>query len=401
MVAILLGMLMGSSGLCVGTARVDITPTEPLPLGGYTDRGSALLEPGGEPLFARAVAFRNGPLQVVVVASDMLTTPDSLVREVAARVPKGIHLFLSATHTHSAPDSQMLNDKMTLNVPGIANYKRSQLEWTAERLAQAVVAALRDAVRPANDIALWERHVRANRPRRAFGEPDDMLTLVAPAVGDPWLAHYAAHAVVHGSERMTTSGDWPAHLGAMLRSAAVLPGAIGDVSPIADGPSGDVRMEGFLGRFAALDTAAGRRTVWQPGDLFGWIEQPIALGAVKPHPTFATAYGVPDALAQIVVNRFAPREAAIRAFRLGKLAIIGVPGEPTGAIGRRIRDAGRRLGFEAVLVVSHVDGWIGYILEPADYGRGGYEATLSFHGPETGERVVEAATAALALLAGR
>ena len=308
MVAIILGMLIGSSGLCVGTARVDITPVEPLPLGGYIDRGSALLEPGGEPLFARAVAFRNGPLAVVVVASDMLTTPDSLVREVAARLPKGTHLFLSATHTHCAPDSQMLNDKMTLNVPGIANYKRSQLEWTADRLAQAAKLALADAVRPVGQIALWERHVRANRPRRAFGEPDDMLTLLLPPSGDPWIAHYAAHPVVYGSERMTTSGDWPTQLSTMLHAAALLPGAIGDVSPKTDGTTGEARMGSFLAPFANLDTAGGRTQIWSAGDPFAWVEQAIALGPVKPHPTFASAYRVPDALAQIVVTRFAPKE---------------------------------------------------------------------------------------------
>ena len=399
MVAMLLGVLVGASGMRVGTARVDITPTDPLPLGGYTERKDALAEPGGEPLFARAVAFREGTTSVVVVASDMLTTPDSLVREVAARLPAGTHLFLSATHTHSAPDSQMLNDRMTLKVPGIANYKRSQLEWTAERLAQAARLALASATQPVGEVDVWERHVPANRPRRRFGVPDDMLTCVLPGTGDPWIAHFAAHAVVYGPDSRTTNGDWPSHLGYQLRAVAVLPGAIGDVSPIADGPTGAARMEAFLGRFAGLDLALGRRTVWRAGDPMVWVEQPIALAAVKPHPTFGSAYGVPDVLAQMVVTKFAPTQAAIRAFRVGKLAVVGVPGEPTGQIGRRIRDAGRRLGFGAVLVVSHVDGWIGYILEPADYARGGYEATLSFHGPDTGERVVEAGVAALRRLA--
>lgn len=42
---------------------------------------------------------------------------------------------------------------------------------------------------------------------------------------------------------------------------------------------------------------------------------------------------------------------------------------------------------------------MGYILAPEDYDRGGYEATLAFHGREIGPRVVEAAKLALEKLA--
>jgi hypothetical protein len=38
---------------------------------------------------------------------------------------------------------------------------------------------------------------------------------------------------------------------------------------------------------------------------------------------------------------------------------------------------------------------MGYILDPKDYARGGYEATLSFYGANEGDLVVKAATNAL------
>ena len=47
------------------------------------------------------------------------------------------------------------------------------------------------------------------------------------------------------------------------------------------------------------------------------------------------------------------------------------------------------------MVCSHVNGWMGYILAPEDYDRGGYEATLSFYGREEGTKVVEAGIKAL------
>jgi hypothetical protein len=59
------------------------------------------------------------------------------------------------------------------------------------------------------------------------------------------------------------------------------------------------------------------------------------------------------------------------------------------------------MGFSSVLVCSHVNGWMGYILDPEDYDRGGYEATLSFYGREEGTKVVDAAVAALKALRAR
>ena len=104
----------------VGTSTVSITPPEPLPLGGYTQRGGAVFQPGGDDLFARTVVLRQRSETIAVTSVEMLTVPESLYREVKERLPAGVKLFLAATHTHSAPDSQMLNERMTIPVPGIA-----------------------------------------------------------------------------------------------------------------------------------------------------------------------------------------------------------------------------------------------------------------------------------------
>lgn len=398
MLAIVAAAVLGGPWLTVSTAVADLTPPEPLPLGGYTERGDRDFEPGGEPLAARVVILEQPGVRVAVVSADLLTIPESLEREVKARLPDDVRLFLAATHTHSAPDSQMLNDRMTFKIPGIASYKRRWLDWAADRIAGGVRDALGRAAEPHGDVQVWERHVDANRPRRPGGWPDTMLTVVGST--DPptrWFAHFAAHAVVYGADNLRTNPDFPTPLLRRLGAFAFLPGAIGDVSPRADGPDAPSRMEDLLRRF--VGTVPAPRVVASAPDRLEWASEPIELAAPTPHPEFAKAYGVPDALAQLVVKQFAPKSAAVRAFRIGKLAVVGVPGEPTGAVGRTIRDAGRRLGFDPVLVVSHVDGWIGYVLEPDDYRRGGYEATLSFNGPDTGTRVVEASERALYRLA--
>jgi hypothetical protein len=58
----------------------------------------------------------------------------------------------------------------------------------------------------------------------------------------------------------------------------------------------------------------------------------------------------------------------------------------------------RRAAPGPLLVAAHAGGWLGYLLEPEDYARGGYETCLSFHGRELAPRFVAAAAGVLGRL---
>ncbi len=357
------------------------------------------MEPGGDPLYARSTILTPpGEPPIAVVVVDMLTVPESLAAAVRERIPPRVRLFLIATHTHSAPDSQMLNARMTFSIPGIASFKTRWLEWYAEHIAAGVDAARKsERVQVAEwDVRSW--HVALNRGRRVGALPDRSATMIGfkAAGGDSqnlWL-HYAAHAVFWGPERLQTSGDWPDRV-AQATGASVLVGAIGDVSPAADGASPAERIATF-GRTMSEGLAHAGVEPCSPSASIRWVEEAIPNAKPVPHPEFARSNRIPDALAQTLVDKFAPPgPSTIVAFRIGKTAIVGVPGEPTSHLGRRVRDFGRNLGFERVLVCSHVNGWIGYILDAKDYARGGYEATLSMFGPNHGDDVVAAGQKAL------
>lgn len=373
------------SGLTVQSSKIDLTPPEPLPLGGYTERKGALFAPGGDPLWCRTEVLSEGKSRVALVSLEMLTVPESLVREVSARLPKDVRVFLSATHTHCAPDSQMLNDRMTFAIPGIASYKRRWLTWYADQIAKGIQGALKSLPTSVLTIELESSILAMNRGRRTGAKPSPReWTVLANHV--PLITSYAAHATLFDKDRLQLSGDWP---GAIMkqRGGIFLPGAIGDVSPLPVGKTPLEQIQSFVDVFRKLphhgdtiDTAPLR-----------WNQSSIPIDKPKPHPTFAQTNKIPEPLAQGLVEKFAPSNPVITSVRLGNLAIVGVPGEPTADLGRRIEDAGRELGFTGTIVVSHVNGWMGYILTPDDYDRGGYEATLSFNGRRTGDRVVAAA----------
>lgn len=378
---------------------MDLTPPEFLPLGGYTARQGRRPTSTGDPIYARVVLFKMADIELAMVSVELLTVPESLVREVRARIPKGVRLFLAATHTHSAPDSQMLNDRMTISVPGIAKFEPKWLEWYASRISKAIADAGTRTPVWSRAVEVEIHHLDLNRGRRSTVFPDQTATWVRDwTTRTPIFFSYAAHAVFNGEERNTVSGDWPGAVAERLRTPVIV-GPIGDVSPQALGTSPAARIQAFVdaisAKFGKASTSDGGFGFTTPTAQFRFWTEPIVLDSVRPHPDFAANNRIPQAMAESLVKIFAPPRGEVTAFRIGKLCVVGVPGEPTAALGRRMRDAGRNLGFDSVVVASHVNGWIGYVLEESDYTRGGYEASLSFHGPRTADRLFEAAIRAM------
>jgi hypothetical protein len=330
----------------------------------------------------------SGKKRVAVVSVETLTIPESLVREVRRRLPAGVGLFMAASHTHAAPDSQMLNDRMTFAIPGIATYRRRQLAWYADRIAAGVRLAMESPRRALPYCELVQSAPNLNRARRDGARVD--ATARAVRSGKPLIVHFGAHPTLYDETELRTRGDWPGEV--MHRTGGlVLLGPIGDASPVplATDPGEAVSL--LSTRLLESLDRSGRVLRTEPLE---FVQEPIRFGNAVPHPSFAQNNGVPEALAKNLVTKFAPPKSTLCALRIGKLVLIGVPGEPSGSVGRQIAEAYRRRGLTA-LVVSHVNGWAGYILDPAEYRAGGYEADLAFFGPGAGDAVAAAAKSAL------
>lgn len=91
-----------------GVARVDITPEEPVWLGGYAARTKPA-EGALHPLWAKALALKDSAgNKAVLVTTDILGYPKDVAERIRARIEQeyGLpraNLILSASHTHSAP----------------------------------------------------------------------------------------------------------------------------------------------------------------------------------------------------------------------------------------------------------------------------------------------------------
>jgi hypothetical protein len=387
-----------ASPILVRFGVADITPPEALPLGGYTARKGALGVLGDEKLHARCLMLEQGDEPpIFVVSVDLLTAPESLVEAVKAKMPKG-ELILAATHTHSAPDSQMLNKRMNFAIPGIASFNQRWLDWYAERIASACDLAVAMKPMRADELAYRAADVDANRGRREGAQPIKNAFRLESTDGVALLASYAAHGTIYEEDSVKISGDWPAAWAEKL-NCPVLVGAIGDVSPAPEGTTPEEKIKSMVEKLQGGLEKTPVKVISEEKLFLHFNRCPIELGEVVPHPKFASSFGAPDALANMIVKKFAPEKAEITAFSIGDVAVVGIPGELCSSLGRQVVEAGAKAGFAQTIIVSHANGWIGYILDPEDYDKGGYEATLSFHGREIGLRVVKAAAKALSDLA--
>lgn len=355
----------------------SLVPAEPLPLGGYSERSGAKFTEGGQDLGVFTIRTGN----TVIAAVELVTIPRSLAKAVRQRTP-GLNVVLFATHTHCAPDSQLLNDRMTVPVPGVATFQRKWLNWYADEIASAVKVTRELS----GEWSAQSYFAPLARARRKLAVPDNRVVTIM-AGGRPALTLFGAHPTLMEPTWTKLDGDWP---GAYMRryGGLCVTGPIGDASPVPPAPG--LAMERQPDLFArGLNQAI----------LTGGVESlpaptvkrvPIKVPAAIAHPDFAASYKITPEIAKIVVEKFAEPEAEITLLTFGKFVVVGVPGEPTAAVARDIQEIGRKNGFSQVYVASHCDGWIGYLLQPADYDRGGYEATLSFYGREGANAVLDA-----------
>ncbi len=150
-----LGSLLTSSHLVaadaplqVGVAQVEITPPLGFPMAGYYHERLATAT--HDPLWAKAIVFRNGPTSAAWVACDLTGVAIDLSTEVRRKAAEktGIpyeNIVVSATHSHTAPDyTRSLYRHLGPAAELVTETDKKRAEYAGQlidRTAQAIVDA--------------------------------------------------------------------------------------------------------------------------------------------------------------------------------------------------------------------------------------------------------------------
>ncbi len=242
-----------------GFGKSDLTPRLGVQLAGYGPYRNRAAQEIVAPLAARAAVIRDGKTTVVLLSLELCGTPRPLAERirvfVAARLGcRADDVFLSSTHTHSAPsvggmfgwgepDAVYLE---TLPARAAEAAVRAQaalaeVEWRHAHVACEGIAVNRETD---TGFALNANFAERMNPRWRPAKPEqtDPSVRVLAAYGADGklvglLHHFGCHPVVYGEKTAAIHGDFVGlasiqleakHAGAV---AIFLPGALGDVNP--------------------------------------------------------------------------------------------------------------------------------------------------------------------------
>ena len=379
-------------------------------IGGFGGLTTRRAEGTLDPPEARALVLEQGDLRVAIVALDIViprpNLRDALLEEIG---PLEFDLLaLVATHSHSGPGGYL---------PGFLAERVTGGEYDPKqpaRLARAAARALERAVAdlaPAR-LASGSATVALARNRRfADGATDNELPVLRVDFADGRepivLFAYGAHASLLSPRADLYSADWPGAARAALATqgwrAIYVPGPLGDQEPKID-----------LGLWPSIDTERAKSTEYgnsianavkteaesltpqadvELAALERWVEPP----AVQLRRFCPLWWAKPFVNGS--VDAFISKRVPVQVVRAGDAELLFLPAEPGASVGAELRAGipARRTRF----VVDHANDWLGYVVDPEAFDRGGYEACFSFFGPGMAHWLTTQASESIGLLDAR
>jgi len=425
-VALCLGSFLAvvyANALEVCVARCDITPDvmgHKVPLAGY---GARLGRPSTgvhDPLYAKALFFRDGKTSMAIVTCDLRSVTPQLKQQTLQKATDlGLTmdtLFLCGSHTHDGPSifpekfwqlqfgecDPAVIDAMSSSIAG-------GLHAAATNLAPARVGFGSERF----DGFTRNRRWRYDNPARmTAGETaavNPILSILRVDGDDgkcrALLVHFATHPTLLGASNMLISAEWPGALQQALETA--FPGAValycngaeGDQSP--DGAKGAdefERVKDYGTRLAQRAQTVAQRIETKPN-------QPIGIVRITPDlPPIGFSPGArngPYKSYEPLARAVLPKQAEIQVLRIGDTALAGLPGEPICEVGVDTQKQVAAAGFKNVLTIGLANDYLGYIVNEKEYPHGGYEVDeRSYYGPGLGSLLAAKAGEAARKLSG-
>ncbi len=214
--------------LTAGIARVDITPSVPIDLVGYSRRAEAAQHIRA-PLTATALALGSGSTTAVVIAADVPFLVPAHADRLRADIGDALgtsadHVMVSVSHTHGGPTTSAHGVKIGGRQRERSDNERAFIDAFPQQLVTAAIQAAdqMEPVRAAGgvgtvDLAVNRREKNAEGRMILGWDPDkpvdrDVGVLRIDRLDGTTLAvvvNYACHPVVVGPEDPGVNPDFP------------------------------------------------------------------------------------------------------------------------------------------------------------------------------------------------
>lgn len=421
----------------VGAARVDITPKDGTPLGGYYRfRGSAGVL---DPLFAKTMVMEKDGVHAAIVVLDLSGTVRPIVAEARKLIQQqcgieGDHVLISGTHTHTGPQQprgSMMDDITKVNSPAGVSYTSMLPVWIAESVKQAKanlspvsarvvigraegISFNRRILREGQQEAIWQPQKLTPKDRPAGPVDPEVGVLVFEAADKPVasLLNFAMHPTSVGGG-VKISADYP---GVFTKLVSERHGAE-MISIFANGCCGNINhndyFQGKRRRTLELGTALADAVdaAWpqlKPTQAFAprirseqvtlkrrsFTEAQIAKAKEMAANMLTKSFGtVPMAetvcILETLDKQDQPLLAEVQVIALSDdVAVVGLPGEIFVELGLALKKASP---FKHTFIAELSNGSIGYIPNQEAYPQGNYEIVSARGEASSGEKLIETA----------
>jgi len=402
----------GASSIRAGAARANLTPPLDIKaaLGGYGARMSRPATGVHDAIWAKALVLAQDERKFALVTADVLAFPPGFKAAVIERLVtngwSANQVLLLASHSHTSIDMMALHPGNAFGIPQVGIFQKELFELTADRLAKVIRDADKDLVpvlAGSATISVPER----NRNRRQGGgihDTDLTVTRIDTSGGrlQAVLVNWTAHPTFMDAQDMMFSGDWPGHLQRTIEAlighgvtVMFYNGAEGDQSPVPpDCRSHWERAERYGREMGILAWRSWEKIQPKEVSVFDYHTETINLPRRQPHPDFmktgGTEYGLNEVMMKTFLERLVPAQTHSTCLRLGDLVILGVPGEMAAELGLEAKSKVAQItGASSITIGGLADEWVSYILPAEEYGKGGYEASMSFYGETLDKALVE------------
>lgn len=399
-------------------------------------------------LWVKAIVFEVAGERLVLLKVPLPFSEDSLTHSMLDVLASRFGLDLrgrvitAATHSHAGP-ARFWQLPAPLGVAGIDNPDDELIVRFGERMAEVVAMAVDDLAPAEWGFAVledWDPEDRVYRDRRGANDPrwgkDPRLTVLGVRRGGEPLvvmANFAMHGTILGADNRLLSDDagggFEVELERELFERFGVPAmgvftqaGGGDAAPAGDrlGHRGEqrIQMVGVEGAGILVDVFEG--LTWQSstelavrsrlvGLQHGWIYgdsgefdsatgpilgslqcdiDPAAGRSQEGRPKECIELAGVFELLDLSLPHPELNQTYLTVGRLGPLAMVTVPGEPTHSIVEYARQQVEALGVTA-LVIGYSQDHLLYFTHPDDWYAGDYEAEFSVWGPWAGVHLVD------------
>lgn len=397
--------------LRAGYAKVEVTPTGPVMMGGYDLRGAP--SEGVYPhdhLYARALVFEASGVRVAFLEGDviMIQRTDLFRRRVseATGIPVE-NILLGDAHNHAAPspdgelktdyDRQFSDGLIKAAQEAVANLQPVRI---AAGSGRSRIAMNRRQVKPAdsdsyltfdeNNSSQSFGKYKTDHPvmvhefggvvrlgANPLGPIDDAVQVVRldTAAGKPMavMVHYACHGTTLGGRNSKISGEWMGRMEQYVEKqfpglgAIYIQGAAGDINPREvgglDGVPDNIQNTWALGEEIGREVVRVYR---------GLTPEPLA----NPRVQIETDEILLPRQYRELFEDFKATSVHVptTAVRIGDMMWTTFPGEMFSSIGKQVKAA---TPATHAYVMGYTNGYIGYFPTQQAYAEGGYEVAVT------------------------